>query len=242
MGKRGFHWEPRPRPDFAALRWWNTGDLTPAGPPGGGKPHSPWAQWGHLGQTPTYAHTGSPDTWQEKDGRPGGRPAAGLGHLAGRGKTVPAEGPAGSSRARNRRAMPWKWLGRSHQERGRPHPQRRFQTRRGASTPAGGHPHLQKEGASSPPGEGHVHTHGRPHCRRLTRRSWATRAQQTPPPPQTPHPRGEAAALKNERRGELTLGRSAAPATAAAMFLRMSMRAAGPEVRARGSADPARPA
>ena len=39
-------------------------------------------------------------------------------------------------------------------------------------------------------------------------------------------PRGEAAALKNERRGELTPGRSATPATAAAMFLRMSVRAA----------------
>ena len=138
----------------------NTSDLTPAGPPAVGNR----TFLGRNGATlarhpPTHAHTGSPDIWQEKGVRPGGRPAAGLGHLAGRGKTVPGEGPAGSSRARNRRAVRWKWLGRSHQERGRPHPQRSFQTRRGASTPAEGHPHLQKEGASSPQARG-VYAHG----------------------------------------------------------------------------------
>lgn len=81
------------------------------------------------------------------------------GLLAGRGKTVPGEGPAGSSRARNRRAVSWKWLGRSHQERGRPHPQRSFQTRRGASTPAAGRPH-------PPRGILTCRRRGRPHRRR----------------------------------------------------------------------------
>lgn len=66
-----------------------------------------------------------------------GSPAAALGRRAGRAETVPAEGrpaPPGRGTAGPATEM----AGRSHQERRRPHPQARLQTRRRRPLPPGG--------------------------------------------------------------------------------------------------------